>query len=69
LEVKTTDVKEALQILKRDFIQSTGLIHHDISTIDMIFDENAATTVCPACGTTFIPNSTKTCPDCGLWFG
>ena len=68
MEVKTTDIKVALQILERDYIHSTGLGHHDYSTADTVFDENSDTTMCPACGATFIPSSTTTCPECGLSF-
>jgi predicted amidophosphoribosyltransferase len=68
LEVRTADAPEALRILERDHRQSTGLLHHDLSCAGIIFDADATTTVCPACGATFAPGGVTTCPGCGLNF-
>jgi rRNA maturation endonuclease Nob1 len=69
LEVKAEDARQAMHILEQDYIRSTGLSHHDLSTADAVFDEQGATAVCPACGKTFSPGQTSTCPECGLIFG
>jgi predicted RNA-binding Zn-ribbon protein involved in translation (DUF1610 family) len=69
LEVKAGDAKQAMEILEQDYLKSTGLASHDLSTADAVFDETAVETVCPACGTRFMPGSSATCPDCGLSFG
>ncbi|WP_136805448.1 hypothetical protein [Desulfosediminicola flagellatus] len=69
MEVKTEDAEQAIAILQQEYLQSTGLASHDLSTAGAVFDENAVTTVCPACGTTFVPKETVTCPECELRFG
>ena len=63
------DAQQAVHILEQDYLKSTGLASHDLSTADAVFDESASTTVCPACGTTFVPGTNTVCPECGLAFG
>jgi predicted RNA-binding Zn-ribbon protein involved in translation (DUF1610 family) len=69
LEVRLADAEHALAVLEQDYLRSTGLTSDDLSTADAVFDENAGSTVCPACGTAFVPQLTSTCPECGLRFG
>ena len=67
LQIKKDDVEAALQVLAEDFVKSTALDSHDLSTAHAVFDEQAAETVCPACGCRFSP-TVGACPDCGLSF-
>ncbi len=67
LQIKRSDVDEALKILARDFVRSTALDSHDLSTAQAVFDHKATETVCPACGCRFSP-TVGACPDCGLSF-
>lgn len=69
MEVRIADSRHALELLEEDYLRSTGLTRHDLSTADAIFDETADSTVCPACGTAFVPQLTATCPECGLRLG
>ncbi|WP_163339594.1 hypothetical protein [Desulfopila sp. IMCC35008] len=68
MEVKEQDARIAVEILQRDYQETTALAHHDLSTAQAIFDEQAGEVQCPACGTSFTP-TTATCPECGLSFG
>ena len=67
LQIKRADVDEALKILARDFVRSTALESHDLSNARAVFDQQAAETICPACGCRFSP-TLGACPDCGLSF-
>nr|WP_073614930.1 hypothetical protein [Desulfopila aestuarii] len=69
MEVRLADAKHAQQILEEEYLRSTGISSHDLSTADAVFDENALSTVCPACGSAFTPGDDATCPECGLSFG
>lgn len=69
MEVRIADAEHALTILEEDYLRSTGLTRHDLSTADAIFDENAGRAVCPACGAVFVPQLTSICPECGLRLG
>ncbi len=69
MEVKVADAEEAVAILEQDYLRSTGLSHHELSSADAVFDESALTTVCPACNTSFVPQESSVCPECGLSFG
>jgi rubredoxin len=61
-------MQQAMAILERDYLESTGLAEHELRSGGVVFDESAGATVCPACGCTFVPTTT-TCPECGLSFG
>lgn len=67
LQIRQTDVDEALKVLAKDFVRSTALDSHDLSHAQAVFDHQAAETVCPACGCRFSP-TVGACPDCGLSF-
>ena len=67
LQVKTADVDVATEVLARDFVKSTALNITDLKHADVVFDEQAKETVCPACGCRFSP-TVGACPDCGLCF-
>jgi len=69
LEVRLADARNAQQILEEEYLRSTGISSHDLSTADAVFDEAAQSTICPACGAAFSPGDDATCPDCGLNFG
>lgn len=63
------DAQLAQSILEEEYLRTTGLASHDLSTADAVFDETALQTVCPACGAAFTPGTNATCPECGLCFG
>lgn len=67
LQVRMTDVPEVMAVLTREHMQTTGLGDHDTSLGEAVFDPEAASATCPACGCTFATDD-KTCPDCGLCF-
>lgn len=68
LKVKSVDGDEAMTVLAKDFRQATALDSHDFGDkIVAVFDQRAATTSCPACGSSFVPED-RTCPECGLCF-
>ena len=67
LQVKTADIDVATEVLARDFVKSTALNITDLKHADVVFDEQAKETVCPACGCRFSP-TVGACPDCGLCF-
>ena len=67
LQIKSTDMDEAAEVLARDFVKSTALNVEDLKHADVVFDEQAAETVCPACGCKFSP-TVGACPECGLCF-
>lgn len=67
LQVRMTDLEDAQAILAEDYIRSTGLDAHDLSTVTAVFDTEADSAVCPACGCSFSTTS-NTCPACGLCF-
>ena len=68
LHVRFEDGQAAMAILADEFRRTTSLMSHDLSTTDSVFDPDAETTFCPACGCSFSP-TVMTCPDCGLCFG
>jgi hypothetical protein len=67
LQIKTADIDVATEVLARDFVKSTALNIIDLKHADVVFDEQAKETVCPACGCRFSP-TVGACPDCGLCF-
>jgi len=68
LLVRQEHGREAAQLLKQEFARLTALDQHDLSLADAVFDPDAGTATCPACGCRFA-TTTTTCPDCGLCFG
>lgn len=68
LEVRQAEAQAAMAVLTEDYWRTTGLAAHDTRYAGAVFDEQAAETLCPACGTHFSTSET-TCPDCGLCFG
>ncbi|BHH83830.1 zinc ribbon-containing (seleno)protein DG [Desulforhopalus sp. 52FAK] len=67
VQIRSTDIDEATAVLARDFVKSTALNVEDLKHADVVFDEQAAETVCPACGCKFSP-TVGACPECGLCF-
>ncbi|MFT5698907.1 MAG: hypothetical protein ACI8ZB_001763 [Desulforhopalus sp.] len=68
LQIRSEDMDAATEVLARDFVKSTALNIEDLKHADVVFDEQAAETVCPACGCRFSP-TVGACPECGLCFG
>lgn len=60
------EVQELFQEEVKRMIEAegTGVDHEQIG---QVFDPEAKTTICPACGTEF-STELKECPDCGLVF-
>ncbi len=67
LHIKKEDIELASEVLARDFVKSTALNINDLKHADVVFDEHAKETVCPACGCSFSP-TVGACPECGLCF-
>lgn len=67
LQIRKEDMDAAETVLARDFVKNTALNIDDLKHADVIFDERAAETVCPACGCKFSP-TVGACPECGLCF-
>ena len=68
MKVKAADAQRAVDVLKKDFIKTTGLSEDDLSVAEAIFSVEAETVVCPACSTQFKPELRR-CPECSLEFG
>lgn len=68
LQVRREDASDAFMVIQKDHRSQTALDHHDHGCAEGVFDQDAGTAVCPACGFSFTTNQT-TCPDCGLCFG
>jgi len=67
LQIRKEDMDAAETVLARDFVKNTALNIDDLKHADVIFDERAAETICPACGCKFSP-TVGACPECGLCF-
>ena len=67
LHIKLEDLGAAQELLFAEHQRSTGLQSYNLENVDAVFDPQAATVNCPACGTQFSP-SLGHCPDCGLQF-
>lgn len=67
LHIKKEDTLLAGEVFARDFVKSTALNIDDLKNADVVFDEHAKETVCPACGCSFSP-TVGACPECGLCF-
>jgi len=67
LQVRAADLREVQEVLHREYLQTTGLLDHDTSFVNAVFNPDAGDAVCPACGYSFSTTS-KTCPECGLCF-
>ncbi len=66
LQVRLTDVREALAAIEADALRHGGIKAGAVSP-EAVYDTNRPEAVCPACGTHF-PTSSPACPDCGLCF-
>jgi len=59
-------IAETIRNEKMETLENEGLnIDHDL--LNQVFDDEAKTAVCPACGADFSTDQ-KECPDCGLVF-
>jgi hypothetical protein len=67
LQIKTADTEAATAVLAMDFVATTAVDLKDLEQADVVFDQQAAETACPACGSSFSP-SAGACPECGLCF-
>lgn len=67
LEVRETDLRDVMALLQQEYLESTGVMDHDVSTAGSVYDAGAAEVTCPACGHTFAGGAAE-CPDCGLCF-
>ncbi len=67
LQIRETDLAEAMAALEQEYRESTGVAEHDTRFCDAVFDADVAEAVCPACGCRFSTRLTV-CPDCGLCF-
>ena len=67
LHIRLQDKERAVAVLNSEFEKTMALHQYDLSTADVVFDQGAAMTICPACGYEFMPTSSA-CPDCGLQF-
>ena len=57
-----------MDIIRKDFIDCTGLNDEDLMQAGVLFSTDNDTLVCPACSTRFEPEQ-QSCPTCGLQFG
>ena len=67
LQARMTDLPEVMAVLAREHVQATGLVDHDTSHADAVYDPGAGIATCPACGCSFSTQN-QSCPDCGLCF-
>lgn len=67
LQVRESDLAEAMAALEQEYRESTGVAEHDTRFCDAVFDAEDAEALCPACGCRFSTRLTV-CPDCGLCF-
>ena len=67
LQIRSADSEAAAVVLARDFVKTTAVNIEDLKHAEVVFDERAAETVCPACGCRFSP-TVGACPECGLCF-
>jgi ferredoxin len=67
LQIRMSDVQEAMAFLEQDHVRSTALNEHDTTHAGAVFNTAAENATCPACGCSF-PTTQAECPDCGLCF-
>jgi len=67
LQVRRDDLREIMEIMAREHVNSTGLRDHGAGFVEAVFNPEAGVAVCPACGCNFSTQS-RSCPDCGLCF-
>ncbi len=67
LQVRVADLQEVQAILHQEHLRSTGLSTEELAPLAKVFDTDAATATCPACGCSF-STLQSVCPDCGLCF-
>lgn len=68
LLVRREEAPEAYQLIQAELDRTRGLASHDMGSCEVVFDQNAQESECPACGFRFA-STISTCPDCGLCFG
>ncbi len=68
LLVRREEAPEAYQRIQAELDRTRALTSHDLSSCEVVFDQNQQESECPACGFSF-SSATTTCPDCGLCFG
>jgi hypothetical protein len=67
LQVRRDDLREVMEIMAREHMRSTGLPEYNSALVNSVYNPEAGTATCPACGCTFSSHS-RSCPDCGLCF-
>jgi len=67
LLVRREEAAEAVQLIAAEIRRTAPLDGPGGSHHEAVFHDEAAETICPACGHRFPP--TPECPDCGLCFG
>jgi hypothetical protein len=67
LQIRENDLESAQAVLAMDFMVTTAVDPQDLKYAELVFDQQAAETTCPACGCRFSP-SVGACPECGLCF-
>lgn len=67
LQIREQDLEAATDVLAKDYVATTALDLKDLEHAEVVFDQQAAETLCPACGCLFSP-TVGACPDCGLCF-
>lgn len=61
------DLPAISQIMQAERNQTFAEMGYDASLAEHVFDREAASAVCPACGTNFATTHSE-CPECGLCF-
>ncbi len=67
IQIRSSDYEAAAAALAAEYVRSTGLRDHDVAAAGAVFDAEAETALCPACGCHF-STTHDSCPDCGLSF-
>jgi len=67
LQIKAEDARGVMEVMAREHVHSTGLMDHDTSYVDSVYNTESVLATCPACGCKFATD-TNTCPECGLCF-
>lgn len=67
LQIRADDVQGVMEVMAREHVHSTGLMDHDTSYVDSVYNTDSVLATCPACGCQFATD-TNSCPDCGLCF-
>lgn len=67
LQIREADAQGVMEVMAREHVHSTGLMDHDTSYVDAVYNTDSVLATCPACGCKFATDN-NTCPDCGLCF-